>query len=601
MIEASQPRSSSASLAAALRHHADALSALPPDGRHVVIAEDLIVARAAIAPVADDPFAGTCLLVRPQGQDGDVRVRHHVVSSVGSAFHQVTAPDHAFVGVACVSGIDAPTVASAVRELAEGLDAGALVRADEHSPSDDLGQLIAVAIVRSGVPCKAVEMVDVPWFRRPADPQQAREQAASVSDQRISQLQANRLDDGFYSTFVVRRLSKPLTRLALRLGLSPNTVTLVSFVVGLAAAGAFALGDRWALVAGAVLLQASLVVDCVDGEVARATRRFSALGAWLDASTDRVKEYLAYAGLAAGAAAIEGVDIWPLALVMVVLQTTRHMTDYDFSRVQRRREALVLPRSVLEPSDGAEGSASGWSVQGAMELSARVNRRDAVRWAKRAIHLPIGERWLIISLAAAILGATWALGLLLAAGLVAFAYVTAGRTLRTLGWRGPAPADAAELLARQADAGPLAWIVARLGAGIVPRVAWARLWSAPAAWAIPAALRLVELGLVAVIALAWYPAAVVFAFWWVAVIAFHHYDVLYRAIAGQSTPRWLTWAGLGWDGRSLIIVVTAAAGLAAWQATLAIGAVAWTALLVVIASGQWLWSTRQRRMQEGAS
>ena len=65
-----------------------------------------------------------------------------------------------------------------------------------------------------------------------------------------------------------------------------------------------------------------------------------------------------------------------------------------------------------------------------------MNRRDAVRWAKRAIHLPIGERWLLISVFAALLGPSWALGVLLVAGLVALAYVTAGRTLRTFTWRG---------------------------------------------------------------------------------------------------------------------------------------------------------------------
>ena len=85
--------------------------------------------------------------------------------------------------------------------------------------------------------------------------------------------------------------------------------------------------------------------------------------------------------------------------------------------------------------DGASGDAGGWSVTGAMELSTRMNRRDAVRWAKRAIHLPIGERWLIISVVAAVLGAQWALGILLACGLLALVYVLAGRTLRTLTWR----------------------------------------------------------------------------------------------------------------------------------------------------------------------
>lgn len=563
------------------------------EGSYVVVAEDLVASPAAIAPVASDPFCGTALLVRPASRDADVRVRHHVVVSVGSTLHRVTAPDHRFVGVASISGRDAATVADRLVELAEAIDAGEFEYPDQLDRPDqpdgmDATQLLAVAIVRSGVPCRAVEMVDVPWFRSPADIDAARAQANSVSDQRIAQLQANRLDDGFYSTFVVRRLSKPLTRLALRLGIAPNTVTLLSFAIGLSAAVAFSLGERWALVLGAILLQVSLVVDCVDGEVARATRRFTAVGAWLDASTDRVKEFVAYAGLAAGAAAVHGTNLWPLALLMVVLQTTRHMTDYDFSRVQRRREASVPARSVRQASDGAEETGAGWSVQQAMELSSRVNRRSAVRWAKRAIHLPIGERWLILSLAAALLGAGWALGLLLAAGLVALAYVIAGRTLRTMGWRGPSPADAAELLARQADAGPLAFVLAR----VIPVRTWQALWSAPAAWAIPAALRFIELGVVALVTLALYPAAVMLAFWWVAVIAFHHYDVLYRAIAGQPTPRWLTWSGLGWDGRTLLILVSAAAGLAAFGTILSLGVLAWTVLLMLIASVQWLLRSR---------
>ena len=546
-----------------------------------LIAGDLVIAEAALAPITRDPYAGTAMLVRPAGRDGDVRVRHHVVNSVGSAFHRVTVPDHVFVGAMVIAPTDAAPAAAALGDLRTRLAQGEL----GPGPHDPV-QLAAVALVRAGMPVRAIDLVDVPWFRAPEDPVAAAAAATSVPDARIAQLQANRVDDGFYSTFVIRRLSKPLTRLALRLGMSPNAVTLISFAIGLAAAASFAVGSRWALVLGAVLLQLSLIVDCVDGEVARATRRFSALGAWLDASTDRVKEYLAYAGLAIGASAALGIDIWPLAVAMVVLQTTRHMTDYDFSRVQRAREARVEPRPITDPDDGA---ARAGGVAGAMELSARANRRDAVRWAKRALHMPIGERWLVISLAAALLGAQWALGLLLALGLVALAYVITGRTLRTLTWRGRTPDDAALLLARQSDAGPLASAFSRL----IPRSRWTAMWASRGGWAIPAGLRLLELGIVAVIALIWLPAATVLAFWWIAIIAFHHYDVLYRALQGVATPRWLTWAGLGWDGRTVLIVLAALGGLAMFEGLLAVGIVVWSLLLVVIASIQWLASTRE--------
>ncbi len=576
MIEPIALPGDAASAPAALRRLATALHSAA--GAVVVVADDLVVAPMALAPLTHDPYVATALLVRPSGRDGDVRVRHHVVTSVGSSFHDVTAPDHRSVGALAVAAHDRAAVEAAVNDLADAMADG-----DVPTAGSGLVELVAVAVTRAGVPVRAIGMVDVPWSRSPADPDEARRQADSVADARIAQLQANRVDDGFYSTFVVRRLSKPLTRLALRLGWSPNAITLISFAVGIGAAAAFALGDRWALVAGAVLLQLSLVIDCVDGEVARATRRFSALGAWLDASTDRVKEFLAYGGLAIGAARL-GADIWWLAVVLVVLQTTRHMSDYDFSRVQRLREAHVPPRDVRLAGDGAEGSAGGWSVSGAMEMSTRMNRRDAVRWTKRAIHLPIGERWLIISVVAALLGATWALAVLLAAGLLALVYVTAGRTLRTFTWHGPTPDSGVDLLSRQGDSGP---ILAALGS-LVPAARRRTWWGGRAAWAVPSVLRFVELGLVAVVALAWHPTALVVAFWWMVVVAFHHYDTLYRAMQDSAAPRWLVWLGLGWEGRSILVLGLAAAG----AATLATG-LTWAvwplaALFVVVASVQWL-------------
>ncbi|MBK9738008.1 MAG: CDP-alcohol phosphatidyltransferase family protein [Actinobacteria bacterium] len=548
------------------------------DATTVVIASDLVVASRALAPLTHDPFAATALLVRPASESADVRVRHHLVTSVGSRHHAVAAPDHRSVGAMTISASDGPTAAALVDDLASAIDEGAIA-----SDGSDLLELVAVAVARGGVTVKAVDMVDVPWFRAPADPDEARREAGSTSDDRIAQLQANRADDGFYSTFVVRKASKPLTRLALRLGWSPNAITVLSFAIGIGAAGAFALGSRWALVLGAVLLQLSLVVDCVDGEVARATRTFSALGAWLDASTDRVKEFLAYAGLAIGAARF-GADIWWLAVVLVVLQTTRHMSDYDFSRIQRMREAFVPVRDVRLADDGASGTAGGWSVSGAMEMSTRMNRRDAVRWFKRAIHLPIGERWLIISVVAAILGPTWALGVLLVAGLLALVYVTAGRSLRTFTWHGPTPSAGVTLLSRQGDSGPLLSIASLA----VPSSLRLRWWQHRAAWAVPAMLRLVELGTVALVALVWFPSVVVAAFWWMAVVAFHHYDTLYRAMQDAASPRSITWIGLGWEGRTILVIALAALGLTALGAGLLWGAWLMALLFVVISSVQWL-------------
>ena len=177
-----------------------------------------------------------------------------------------------------------------------------------------------------------------------------------------------------------------------------------------------------------------------------------------------------------------------------------------------------------------------------------------------------------------------ALGVLLGAGLLALAYVTAGRTLRTFTWHGPTPAAGVALLSRQGDSGPILGLLA-LAVPSRIRLAW---WANRAAWAVPAVLRLLELGVVAIVALAWHPSVAVIAFWWMTVVAFHHYDTLYRAMQDAAAPRWILWLGLGWEGRTIVVLALAVAGTAAATAGLTWGAWLLAALFVVIASVQWL-------------
>ncbi len=92
-------------------------------------------------------------------------------------------------------------------------------------------------------------------------------------------------------------------------------MTLISIALGVAAAACFATGDRPGMVAGGVLIYFAFVFDCVDGQVARYARKFGVLGAWLDATFDRFKEYVVFAGLAIGwVVSGNSDDIWILAL-----------------------------------------------------------------------------------------------------------------------------------------------------------------------------------------------------------------------------------------------------------------------------------------------
>lgn len=532
----------------------------------VLIAGDLVINPAVLAPITENPFAGTCAAVR-RSRDGDLRVVHHNLVAAGTSFHQVNAPNAVSVGALRISRRDHEQVLRTLHELRDFVQVTGVFSVNETL------ELILTALLRAQIQIKEVELIDAPWFRSPENTNAAHQEILIQSDTTIRRLQANRIDDGFYSTFVVRKISKPLTGLAIRWGLSPNSITIFSFIIGLLAAASFAGGSRWFLLLGAVLLQLSLVIDCVDGEVARATRRFSTLGAWLDASTDRVKEYAAYAGLAAGAVAM-GFDswrAWSLALVLMVIQTARHMGDYNFAAIQRIREVGLPFGELSDPADP-------WGVQsGALARSAQINSRPAIRWAKKVIHMPIGERWLVLSVVAVILNGYWALLALMVLTTIAWIYTLGGRVLRTLRWSHE-PAGV-QIISDQLDAGPLF--------GSLP----ARWKFSPTSrwnWSIPMLLRVFEMGIVAWIAIYLFPQWEALAFGYLFIVAFHHYDNLYRALSGSRAPRWITWSALGVDGRTVIIVIATLLGITAFHDTLNLG-VAWLFMwCVVIASAQYL-------------
>jgi len=79
-----------------------------------------------------------------------------------------------------------------------------------------------------------------------------------------------------------------------RLGLSPNTWTLLSLVPALFGLAALIMHQ---LAYGLVLFALSAFIDIVDGTVARATNQATDRGAFIDGVVDRYVELLLYIGL----------------------------------------------------------------------------------------------------------------------------------------------------------------------------------------------------------------------------------------------------------------------------------------------------------------
>jgi hypothetical protein len=377
---------------------------------------------------------------------------------------------------------------------------------------------VVEALGRAGIPVRRVE--PGPFVAVPTRSPQEREAALRLRagrDERAVRLRAAaRPGDGLYSTLVLRRLSRPLTGSAVRAGLAPNTVTAVSLGIGLLGAGLLAWPQLAPRLAGAVLLQVSLVVDCVDGEVARFTRRYSRFGAWLDMVGDRVKEYAALAALAVAAGGGGG-PAWLWAGAGMAVTTYRHRVDHAFHR-------------RLDPGP----------VPGLAPVAAREPETASV-WLRRVLQLPIGERWLLLSVLAVLAGPRVALVAFALAGVASAGWTGAGRVLRAL--RAPA------------------------GAGPVDRLRWLL---PGLRWALEAA---VVLG-----ATAWRaPDRAWPGYLLLALVALHGYDVVHRDPAGPGTGSRLA---LGHELRAGLVGLAAVAGggplvglelvLAAWLAVVGV-------------------------------
>ena len=86
--------------------------------------------------------------------------------------------------------------------------------------------------------------------------------------------------------FLNRPLAGRMVRLLMPTAVTPNQLTAVSGVLGLSAAAALSFGSWTAFVLGALLLQLSIVVDCADGQLARAKGLTSPWGEVFDHTSD---------------------------------------------------------------------------------------------------------------------------------------------------------------------------------------------------------------------------------------------------------------------------------------------------------------------------
>ena len=511
--------------------HAATVAALRGDVPLVLVAGDLELSPVALLDVLDAAADRTTVAVVDASSEpapvGPALVRvargTRLVTSAGSAHHVVTDPTGYAVGVLRIRGGDRGLAARVLTRAAGDTADWAAVA----EPVD----LALVALVRAGVPVSAAPYG--PYAVRRGGLER-RGLPGSAWQQRLRA--ASRGNDGAFSTAVVRPVSRRLTAVGLGRGWSPNGVTLVSLLLGLAACALTATGARWAWSLAAVLLMASLVVDCVDGEIARFTRRSSALGGWLDAVSDRVKEF-AMVGAVAWVAAREGADLWWLAVAVLTVLAVRHVED--FAQVSRSSAQVGSPVADRVPFDQPRDL--GPATARTSLLPPPTTRARAVHIVKQVIHLPIAERYLVMTVALLAFSPAfflWSLGCL---SLFALTWTQAGRLARALrgrdGFRGrPDPA-----LARLVDL------------TVLPRPTGRSRF----AWQLPAALLGLEAAVLLWVSAGAGPSAGAAAYGWLVAVSWHVYDTVYRVReTGRGPAVWLRRV-VGLEVRLVVLVLTA--------------------------------------------
>lgn len=529
-----------------VREILDSFKALDSD--LLLLDQNSVIAQPHLELLTDYPRSASVALVSTQ-KNGDTLVRQNRIASASSSSHKVTIGNRNFAGAIRISQRQRDEVIKALEGAANSELSGNAI------------DLVLVALTRARVQVDAAELWAAPYARSSDElvREKVKSELANLNMGKLRLKMANRANDGFYSVFFLRKFSKLLTWLAVRVNATPNQVTLISFAIGLYSAFCFTKGTFSQTLLGAVLLQLSIIVDCVDGELARYTRKFSKLGAWLDAVTDRVKEYMVFLGLAIGAEK-SGQDLWIPALVMMLIQTFRHLSDYNFARSikQRVEEQFLAPIDFSADFDGI--------IPSEREPKGRLRY-----WLGKIIQFPIGERWLVISASAVIGGASFTFTVMPILAFISALVVFRGRTIRTLKMQ--KERSRGILISAQQDS-------------LFVRLSFLKRFD----WIEPSFLRVIEFAFLLWIFIRNEQINMVSFIIFFAIV-FHHYDNLYRSLQNEKKPIWLSSIGLFIEGRLLVLAIAAFSG---WS----LNYFAWyfSTIFLVISSLQWVLSHRANKV-----
>ena len=142
--------------------------------------------------------------------------------------------------------------------------------------------------------------------------------------------------DGPVSKILNRPISLRISKILLKTGITPNQISVLSFMIGLAGASLFFFGEYFYLVLGGIIVHIHSIVDGCDGEVARLKLRQTKYGGWLDSVLDRYVDAAIILGLVYGYWSINGdITIWIIGFFALIGSFLNSYTSDKYDSIFR--------------------------------------------------------------------------------------------------------------------------------------------------------------------------------------------------------------------------------------------------------------------------
>ncbi|MFC1898340.1 CDP-alcohol phosphatidyltransferase family protein [Candidatus Cloacimonadota bacterium] len=159
--------------------------------------------------------------------------------------------------------------------------------------------------------------------------------------------------DETLTLYILRPIAFIFVKMLYPTNVTPNQVSLMSIIVGMLSGYFFSRGDVTSYFIAGFLYFFCLVLDCVDGMIARLKKNGTPVGRIVDGFADYIVGVSVYVGLAIGfSKGIVSIEFWPhhptLLLIVAAISHIFHAMIVDYYRVEFMSHGLGKVTSVWD-------------------------------------------------------------------------------------------------------------------------------------------------------------------------------------------------------------------------------------------------------------